>query len=94
MPTLTKSGHRLTDRQIQCLKVLKRAPKTNRQAHEQLLKTYPGITKMNVRSRMRSLENHELVRARNKYDKTLKRDVILWELTEKGRDILSKNGRL
>lgn len=80
----------LTDRQIEILKILKRAPKTNTQAYEQLLKTHPRITKTSVRSSMRVLENHELVRARTTVNKKLKRDVILWELTELGRKALIK----
>lgn len=92
MPVST-SEQRLTDRQIDALKVLKRAPKTTSQVYIQLLKNNPEVSKHSIRARMRNLEDRELVRARSQYNKTLKRDVILWELTDKGRDALSKNGR-
>jgi hypothetical protein len=37
---------------------------------------------------MRVLENRSLVRARSQWDKKLKRDVIVWELTAEGRKAL------
>jgi predicted ArsR family transcriptional regulator len=80
----------LTDRQVKLLKVLKRAPKTNTAATEQIAKKNGMVTKQAVRGCMRTLENRGLVRARSKFDSKLKRDVILWELTAKGRKALEK----
>jgi len=80
----------LTQRQVDLLKVLKRAPKTTATAHTQLEKKNAFVTKTAVRGCMRTLENRDLVRARSKFDSKLKRDVILWELTAKGRKALEK----
>lgn len=84
------SKPRLSGRQVDCLKVLKRAPKTTAKAYEQLLKTNKYMTKQGIRSCMRTLEDRELVRAREQFDRKLKRNIILWELTDEGRDALTK----
>lgn len=88
MPPLGKE--KLTDRQIDGLKVLKRAPKTTTQAFEQLKKKNEFISKKAVHGCMRNLENRNLIRTREKFDRTLKRNLILWELTDKGRKALEK----
>lgn len=88
MPIATKHERELTERQINALKILKRAPKTTLEVYVQLLKKDAYASKQSIRARMRKLEDRELVRARTKYNKALKRDVILWELTDKGRDAL------
>lgn len=90
MPTLVKSGRKLTERQIDLLKVLKRAPKTTTKATEQLAKKNPLVRKSAVRGCMRTLEDRALVRARTFFDKKLKRDIIIWELTAKGRKAVTK----
>lgn len=85
-----KKKSNLTDRQITCLKVLKRAPKTTAKAFDQILKKNSHVTKGAVYGCMRGLENKGLVRARTKYDKKLKRDLIVWELTATGRKAIDK----
>lgn len=90
MKTQIKKKSDLTERQIATLKVLKRAPKTTNNAFEALLKKRAPVTKQAVGACMRTLENRGLVRARTKFDKKLKRDVILWELTASGRKALGK----
>lgn len=81
----------ISTRQFNFLNVLKRAPKTTAKAHEQLLKKNSMITRNSVHGGMRTLEDRELVRARSKYDKKLKRDVIVWELTDAGRDAIDEH---
>jgi repressor of nif and glnA expression len=81
---------RLSDRQIDCLKVLKLAPKTTAKAYDQLLKKNRYLTKKAIRVCMRGLEDRGLVRARITLDKKLNRDVIVWELTSQGRNALIK----
>lgn len=88
-PVAKKKKSDLTDKQITCLKVLKRAPKTTAQACDQIVKKNSNATRQSVRGGMRSLENRGLVRARTKYDRKLKRDVIVWELTATGRKALA-----
>jgi repressor of nif and glnA expression len=83
-----KSKPNLTNRQITCLKILKRAPKTTTKLFDQLVKKNTYVTKQAVRGCMRVLENRSLVRARSQWDKKLKRDVIVWELTAEGRKAL------
>jgi DNA-binding PadR family transcriptional regulator len=91
MKTLVKeSKPNLTDRQITCLKILKRAPKTTTKAFDQIIKINSHVTKGAVHGCMRGLENRNLVRARSQWDKKLKRDVIVWELTSRGRKALEK----
>lgn len=90
MPVSAQSERKLSNRQIDCLKVLKRAPKTTRKAHEQLVKKNKYIYKHAIGACMRTLEDRELVRAREQFDRKLKRNIILWELTDKGRDTLAK----
>lgn len=89
-PVVKKKMLDLNDRQIDILKVLKRAPKTNTATYDALVKKRAYITKQAVRSCTRTLENRGLVRARSKWDKKLKRDVIVWEITDKGRKALDK----
>lgn len=89
MPT-SGTKTKLTERQADGLKVLKRAPKTTTQAFEQLKKKNKNVTKKAVHGCMRNLENRNLVRAREKYDRKLKRNLIVWELTNKGRNALDK----
>lgn len=79
----------LTDRQLAVLKTIKRAPKTITSVHTVLVKKDELISKDAIRSCMRRLENNGLVRAREKFDKKLKREVILWELTGKGSKAVS-----
>lgn len=88
-PAAKKKKSQLTDRQLVCLKILKRAPKTTAQAHGQIVKKNASASKGAVHGCMRSLENHGLVRARSKWDKKLKRDLIVWELTAQGRKALA-----
>lgn len=87
---MLKNKVKLTDRQIDCLKVLKRAPKSNTQAFDQLHKKNELLSKGNVRDCMRRLENRGLVRAREKFAPKLNRTIIVWELTDKGRKALDK----
>jgi DNA-binding PadR family transcriptional regulator len=88
-PVAKKKKHELTDRQLVCLKILKRAPKTTTQAFGQVIKKNGKATKGAVHGCMRGLENKGLVRARSKWDRTLKRDLIVWELTAQGRKALA-----
>lgn len=88
-PVAKKKKSDLSDRQVTCLKVLKRAPKTTAKAFDQIVKKNRNATKGAVHSCMRSLENRGLVRARSKFDSKLKRDVIVWELTANGRKVLA-----
>lgn len=88
-PVAKKKNSDLSDRQVTCLKVLKRAPKTTASAYDQLVKKNGYITKGAVYGCMRSLENRGLVRAREKFDSKLKRNVNLWELTAQGRKVLA-----
>lgn len=90
MPTSGKNKIKLTERQTDGLKILKRAPKTTTQAFEQLNKKNKNVTKKAVHGCMRNLENRGLVRTREKYDRKLKRNLIVWELTASGRKALDK----